>query len=451
MAIIKLFSYLSKNYPITPHFVVPRQGDMSQAIIKQGWQYSVISYGVWAWPVVPGKAEDIFRERLRNMEAVQQLVGLFKRVKPDMVLTNTVVIPWAALAAGLHGLPHIWYVHEYGDLDHGLTYEIGRKAALEDVGMLSDLVIANSHAIQNHLATYIDDQKIQTLYIPYDMEHTRELAAQAADSPYSPEAAIKIGMIGRTTPSKGQYDAVKAVALLKQQNIRAELAVMGHIEDASYYAKIENLIETEGLDGQVHFMNFLANPMPIIREADVCIMSSRLEAYGQTTFEYLTLGKPVIGTDSGATPEMVEEGVNGFLYDYGDAEALAGHIKRYIEDKSLRAKHSRAAHKRAETMMNGPNSSAALFDRFEILHKQPHVPKLPNFVEQLVDMPRIAINYTNSVSFSHRIGWTTKRLIRKAYDISPPNVQKAARKALGRESLPVKARLSRENNRGRGK
>ena len=68
-----------------------------------------------------------------------------------------------------------------------------------------------------------------------------------------------------------------------------------------------------------------------MRSADVILVFSRSEAFGRVTIEAMIAGKPVIGARSGATAELIQNGVNGLLYSVGDPESLAAEI-RYLHD-----------------------------------------------------------------------------------------------------------------------
>ena len=72
-------------------------------------------------------------------------------------------------------------------------------------------------------------------------------------------------------------------------------------------------------------------------------MCSRSEAFGRVTVEYLRRGRPVIGTRSGGTPELVEDGVTGFLYEPGDCTALAHRIELLASSNAMLTEFSKAA------------------------------------------------------------------------------------------------------------
>jgi glycosyltransferase involved in cell wall biosynthesis len=72
-------------------------------------------------------------------------------------------------------------------------------------------------------------------------------------------------------------------------------------------------------------------------------MCSRSEAFGRVTVEYLRRGRPVIGTRSGGTPELVDDGRTGLLYSPGDTRALANRIELLASSNVILKELSRNA------------------------------------------------------------------------------------------------------------
>jgi glycosyltransferase involved in cell wall biosynthesis len=71
--------------------------------------------------------------------------------------------------------------------------------------------------------------------------------------------------------------------------------------------------------------------------ADVVLMCSRSEGFGRVTVEGMLAGKVVIGARSGATTELIQDGVTGLLYTLGDYKELANKIQ-YIHDNPVQAR-----------------------------------------------------------------------------------------------------------------
>src|SRR5680860_180215 len=171
MSMLDTFDYWSEHYNIEPEFIMRQPARaLADALNDRGWKYYALNYTFWSDAVPPVKSYDIFRSALNNSKAIFDIEEIIKTSKPDLVMTNSIVAPWAAVAASFQKVPHAWFVREYGDLDHGRVFEIGRESTFEDVSTLSDLVITNSITLANHVKQYVDDKKVTTLYTPFKLK-----------------------------------------------------------------------------------------------------------------------------------------------------------------------------------------------------------------------------------------------------------------------------------------
>lgn len=355
----------AEHYNISPQFIVRKPvKSLGKALEERGWEYHVFDYGFWSDAHPPVKPEDIFRNAIRNSKSVQEIEKIIQYMQPDVVMTNSVVCPWAALAAHFQRVPHIWFVREYGDLDHGRTFEIGREQTLVDVGTLSELVVANSMTLQEHLAQYIPSRKLTTLYTPFDLDSIERRKSIAVDSPYKYEDSLKLITTNNIAPTKGQVEVAEAVGILNQEGDSVELCIMGSGEKEHIQA-IKDIARGYGVSDRVHLIGSQPDTIPYIASADVGVMASRREAFGRATFECLATRTPVVGANTGATPEMVQPGTNGYLYRQGDAESLAEEIANYVRDRSLVKHHGEAAVHTTREMMNGEYTATALFERVQ--------------------------------------------------------------------------------------
>ena len=73
----------------------------------------------------------------------------------------------------------------------------------------------------------------------------------------------------------------------------------------------------------------------LLHEYDCGVMCSRSEGFGRVTAEYMMAGLPVIASDTGANPELVNEGQTGLFYRWGDTSDLAKKIEMLADDALL--------------------------------------------------------------------------------------------------------------------
>jgi glycosyltransferase involved in cell wall biosynthesis len=392
---IDLFDAWHKKGLVEPHFIIRKPlSNMVPELKKRNWKYYPLYYTNWSQRKPSRRAEDIFRNAKYNAEAVGKIEKIIAKVKPDIVMTNTIVSPWAALAAYFQRVPHAWFVREYGDIDHQHVFELGREKMLEDIDTLSDLVITNSKTLADHIGQYMK-RGAQPLYTPFDLKKLESKSQEPSTNPFKYKDSLKLVITGRVAPSKGQDEAARAVGELIKKGFNAELCVIGlpaATEDAD---ALHEVIDEYGISDNVHILGQQGNPLAIVKYADIGIMASQQEAFGRVTFEYMATGRPVIGANSGATPELIEDGVNGYLYKKGDLDSLIKQLLKYAKQKKLIDKHGTAAKRKAEAMMKGDYSADKLYEVIEeLLQSKVLDDKKPlNFSRRWIDYPLVAQQY----------------------------------------------------------
>lgn len=366
-SLVDIFDSWTKNHDIEPEFILREPvRALGGELDKRGWKYHALRYTFWSEVNPPSRAEDIFRASLINVRAIEDIEEIIKKSKPDAVMTNTIICPWAALAAHYQDVPHVWIVREYGDLDHGRQFEIGRQPTFEDIGNLSNLVVANSATLAKHVSRYVDEKKVTFLYNPFDIEKVDSRANAKVDNPYRGKDSLKLIITSRVAPSKGQLDVVKAIGKLSKDSYDVELCIVGENDNKDYADELQRTISEYGIQNRVHFVGHQANPLAYVALADVGVITSRMEAFGRTTFEYLMIGKPVVGADSGATPELVQTGKCAYLFKPGDVKEIATAIKKYADNKKLISEHGRVARKRALELLSGEHNIDALYEKVKM-------------------------------------------------------------------------------------
>jgi len=103
-------------------------------------------------------------------------------------------------------------------------------------------------------------------------------------------------------------------------------------------AEWKALAERLGLAQRVHFLgNVPHEKIPLyIRAADVFVLNSEYEGLSHTLLEVLSLGTPIIASRVCGNPEVVEDGVNGFLVDPRNSSELSAALEKMLADPSLR-------------------------------------------------------------------------------------------------------------------
>ena len=143
---------------------------------------------------------------------------------------------------------------------------------------------------------------------------------------------LRLLCVGRLIERKGQQHLIEAVKRLSDQGIELTLELVGTGDAASAY---EAQVRQLGLEDRVHFAGYVPREQ-IARHytaAHVFVLPSYNEGMSVATLEAMAAGLPVVVTRTGGTAELVEEGVNGFAFDWGDVDSLVGHLRRLATDR----------------------------------------------------------------------------------------------------------------------
>ena len=130
-----------------------------------------------------------------------------------------------------------------------------------------------------------------------------------------------------------------------QRRTPARLLLIGDGPDRSI---AEKLAREGGFSDKTTFLGNVAAIETILPAAKLLLLPSDAESFGLAALEAMACGVPVIGTAAGGLPEVVEDGVEGFLRPVGDVEGMAAGAMRLIEDDALWQRFSAAARRRAE-------------------------------------------------------------------------------------------------------
>lgn len=126
---------------------------------------------------------------------------------------------------------------------------------------------------------------------------------------------------------------LRASALLKQRGVRFRLLVAG---DGAMLPELKELSERLGIANSVHWLGYCADPTSLLQASDVFILPSVGEAFGLVVPEAMACGVPVVGSRSGALPELVAEGQTGLLATPRDEVSFADALETLARDEPLR-------------------------------------------------------------------------------------------------------------------
>ncbi|MCP4723513.1 MAG: glycosyltransferase family 4 protein [bacterium] len=164
-----------------------------------------------------------------------------------------------------------------------------------------------------------------------------------------PETALIVGMIARLDRLKKQELLVEAAVEVLKEFPDTYFMIVGEetpgVGGEGYLKILNYKIKQRGLEKNFRITGFVDDVRPLIDSLDVSVLTSPNETFGLVLIESLAMKVPVIGSDNGGVPEIIEDGVNGFLIEPDNSAELADKLIKLLGDKDLRTKMGKKGQK----------------------------------------------------------------------------------------------------------
>jgi glycosyltransferase involved in cell wall biosynthesis len=260
------------------------------------------------------------------LSVVAKLTLLFRRRRPDAVVAflYDAILP-ARLAARLAGVPAMVSSirNEYFGRRH-------RERAIRATARLSSATVVNSQRVADSLVRRGIASRQQLVVIPNGID-----TSLFRPTPRSREVTRgSLGLandeflwltIGRLTEQKAYPNLFRAFITVVKSVPRSRLLVVGR---GPLRAELEEIVRQSGLQASISFLGFRDDIPSLLAAADSLVMASRYEGMPNAVIEALATGLPVVGTDVGGMPELVQDGVTGYLVSPSEPDALASAMSK---------------------------------------------------------------------------------------------------------------------------
>lgn len=313
-----------KSHGINVLVTIPRHGNIEKLLKRKGIRYAYI-HEFQSWYLTnKGTENHMHIKRLLNIFSFFKMRRLLKKEKIDIVHENAITAYVAAWAAQSLDIPVVWHIREFMNEDLNISF-FDQKYSLNKINKATS-VIAISEAVKKkwdpfikpHIEVINDGIPIENYFIPFRKSDLKQ---------------INIILYGRIVPGKGQlfyFKGVKKLIDLNTRNIHVFWA--GKIEDINYYKKINGYIIDNHLDNYVTYLGEISNIKKILKNMDIVAVCSKKEAFGRVTVEGMLAGCIVIGAKSGATGEIIQDKVTGYLYDSDNVNSFVNVLDSIISN-----------------------------------------------------------------------------------------------------------------------
>jgi glycosyltransferase involved in cell wall biosynthesis len=209
-----------------------------------------------------------------------------------------------------------------------------------------DCFICASEAIRTMLvADGVPAARTVTVHEGIDLERVESAPrAKLHEDLFLPHQAPLVGNVAALVPHKGQRHLVEAAALVVRKVPDARFVIAG---EGELRPALERQIKEHRLEKHVVLAGFRPDVLSLHKAFDIFVMSSITEGLGTSLLDAMAAAKPIVATSTGGIPEVVDDGVTGFLVAPRDDRAMAEAIVRLLKDADLRQRMGLAGLKRA--------------------------------------------------------------------------------------------------------
>jgi len=291
------------------------------------------------------------------LTTASRVIPVLKEISPDVVNSHHCVTTEAASRAGFTVVHHI----------HGITHREIKYASRRDflpiclqnvldhraIGLADEVIGVSQYAL-DECRRWIKG-KTHVIMLPI------EDLFWEVPAPVRPRDVLFAGGIGRR---KNLMVLIKAMPLVLEKHPDAKLTVCGGVVDRAYYNRIARVVEAHGMRESVRFHGVVDREKLVgfLDESVGLVIPSRQETTPTVICQAMAAGRVPIATPVGGVPEMIDDGVTGFLVDADDPLPLAARLIELLDDPAKVASMGEAGKAVARSRHERGRVAAAIVD-----------------------------------------------------------------------------------------
>ncbi|HZE73317.1 MAG TPA: glycosyltransferase family 4 protein [Pyrinomonadaceae bacterium] len=244
-------------------------------------------------------------------------------------------IPWLSR---LNRVPHIIYEMQNSGAFTAATW---KRAALRlrtrvMTKPMTQVIAISQFVRQQLVEAGVDQHKISVRYLGVDTNRfTPDPAARqewAVRFNINPQEVI-LSTVSYLRPFKNPHIIVEACGILNQRDVPFRLIVAGGGE---LLTGLKEQSVSLGISDRAHWLGDWPDPTSLLQASDIFVLASVGEAFGLVLAEAMACGVPVVGSNAGSIPEVVDEGGSGMLARPLDPVSFADKLEQMARDSDLR-------------------------------------------------------------------------------------------------------------------
>jgi glycosyltransferase involved in cell wall biosynthesis len=266
-----------------------------------------------------------------NPLTIFKLYNIFKNKSINIVIANTGKdLRLSGMAAVF--LKNIKVIARQG-IDYPLKNNFRYKIAYNN---LADKIVANSEATKSTIlksAPWLKTERVRVIYNGVNPDlYKRERAKDLRNKFGFSEDDFVIGFVGRLSLQKGIMYALEGFKIVNEKYNNVRLLICG---DGELKSDVEKFISENQLGQKIHLAGFRKDIPDIMKTIDVLLTPSLWEGFGIVLIEAMAAGKPCVAANTSSIPEIVKDGINGYLVPPKDSQAISESLIRLILNPQL--------------------------------------------------------------------------------------------------------------------
>ena len=253
-----------------------------------------------------------------------RLARIMRQYRPHIVHTRNWGAIEAVLAAKLAGVPAVIHSEHGYEIDMFTGLPMRRRLFRRTVYAMTDAIFAVTRELCDFHArqAWIRPERMGVMYNGVDTQRfapCKETRFAMRKELGLPAESFVIGAVGRLVPIKDHRTLLNAAALLSGSGIDVRVLLVGSGPERETLQSSA----ADSLEGRVCFAGDSSRVPEMLNAMDVFVLPSLREGMSNTLLEAMATGLPVLATNVGGNPEIIEDNVNGSLFTPGDTQWLA--------------------------------------------------------------------------------------------------------------------------------
>jgi glycosyltransferase involved in cell wall biosynthesis len=268
-----------------------------------------------------------------GIQYIKSFLKIIDREKIDLIHLNTLTpfCKYAGIAGFIKRIPIVWFVRENPLISRSKRLKFWLKK-------VSSKIVFVDKDTMNKLMIKDELKKVELVYNGVDTSYFKPEKSELLIKSFKIEPENKlIGYIGLITERKGIEYLIKAFEKVKQEYKRCKLIIIGSYkkEDEFYYKKLLELIKTLNLENEIYLTGNIWDIKDAINNLDIVVLPSLEERCSRVLLESISCAKPVVASNVGGNPEIIQNGLNGLIVPPEDNDELAKAILKFLTNEKL--------------------------------------------------------------------------------------------------------------------